>query len=453
MSSERLTLDELLQDLPEGLFEEENIQKSPRSKRASGNEFFDRINEFVDTHGREPEPSAAPGTEERILGLNLKGVRRDPDLVSQLHDADRHNLLPVDETGNTKPDNNTSHRPDVLESSLSIGAELKCEIDGIDDKGGQIDEFSSLDEVLADDDLLGFLNMPSEADDVFEMKHIGGYQQSRKNPDEIADRELCHDFDFFAPLFHRMRGRIAEGIASIEPFQQRGQIEVGDYFFLRGQMCLVDSITAEEERESGPTAYRVRVIFDNGTEMTPYKHSLGRALTGYKSRGYEPGQRIVDPDIVADRFNGLTHRDQSQGIIYVLRSKRTDKLIREQRDLYKVGLTARSLEDRLQGAEGQKTYLEGPVEVVAEWEIYGANLQRVERLLHAFLAPRRSDFTLVDVNGRTYHPREWFNVPFLTIKRVAEAIINDTLMNYRLNPMNGELVAKGMSQSVDDGEI
>lgn len=111
MSSERLTLDELLQDLPEGLLEEENIQKSPRSKRTSGNEFFDRINEFVDTHGREPEPSAAPGTEERILGLNLKGVRRDPDLVSQLHDADRHYLLPVDETGNTKPDNNTSHRP------------------------------------------------------------------------------------------------------------------------------------------------------------------------------------------------------------------------------------------------------------------------------------------------------------------------------------------------------
>ena len=199
--------------------------------------------------------------------------------------------------------------------------------------------------------------------------------------------------------------------------------------------------------------YRVRVVFDNGTEMKPYKHSLGLALLGQRSRGYERGKRILDPDVVADRFNGITHRDQSRGFIYVLRSKRPDPIIREQRDLYKVGLTARTIEDRLQGAEHQTTYLEGPVELVAEWQIYGANLRRVERLLHAFLAPRRAPFTLIDANGKRYHPREWVNVPFATIKQAAEAIMDGTLMDYRLNASTGEMLAKDRPQKQDDRDV
>lgn len=455
MSSERRTLDELLQDLPEGLLDEANIQEKSKSTRSSGNEFFDQINAFIDAYGREPAPDANPGTEERTLGLNLKGVRRDPNLVSQLRDADRHGLLADDEGAEAS-------RPILADAPGSKkkaaehesgGVALTRGFDKVKAKEEPPGEFSSIEEILGDDELMGYLDVSSEADDVFDMNHVEGNEQTRNTPDEIADRESCRDFDFFEPLFQRMRGRITEGAATVEPFQYSGQIEVGDYFFLRGQMCLVDSIEATEEREAGETVYRVRVIFDNGTEMTPYKHSLGRALIGHKSKGYERGQRVIDPDVIADRFNGITHRDQSRGVIYVLRSKRKDKLIREQRDLYKVGLTARSIDDRLQGAEHQKTYLEGPVEIVAEWEIYGANLRRVEKLLHAFLSPRRAAFTLTDANGQIYRPREWFNVPFLTIKKAAEAIVNDTLMEYRLNPINGEMLTKDGAQKLDDGEV
>lgn len=449
MTAIRKTLDELLEDLPDELLDEERLRSPSKASRSSEHEFFERINAFIDEHGREPDPKAATGSEERKLGINLKGTRRNSDLAAKLRELDRHSLLSISDRPIPAPvaatDSDVSDENDLtpVKGNLQEGETSKpptC-------------EFSSIDEILGDDELMELLDTSGDADDVFEITHIEYVNRSQKVPDEIADREICQDFELFEPLFQRMRERIAEGAATVEPFHHSGQIEIGDYFFLRGQMCLVDSVEATENREEGEIVYRVRVVFDNGMEMTPYKHSLGRALIGHKTKGYERGQRILDPEVVEDRFNGITHRDQSRGFIYVLRSKRTDAVIREQRDLYKIGLTSRSIEDRLQGAERQKTYLEGPVELVAEWEIYGANLKKVEKLLHAFLSPRRAVFSLIDTNGRHYHPREWFNVPYSTIKQAANAIMDNTLMEYRLNPINGDMLQKETTQVLDDRDI
>lgn len=422
VSDRRRTLDELLDELPPGLLDEAKIaaEDRPPAGQGSRDAFFERINAFVDQHGREPSRTATPGSEERELGLNLHGVRRDAALREQLQSQDRHGLL------DQEPENETPVPDDPPQDTPA------------DPGGTESGGAPSLEAMLADESLLGLLDTDDEAGDVFDLVHVPP-AETRTAPDEIAEREPCEDFDFFAPLFDRMRERVASGAATVEPFHRGGQVEVGDYFYLRGQMCLVDAIEATETRENGEAVYRVRVVFDNGTEMQPYKHSLGRALLGQKSRGYERGQRILDPDIVADRFNGITHRDQSQGFVYVLRSKRTDPIIQAQHELFKVGLTRRTIADRLQGAEHQTTYLEGPVELVAEWQIYGANLRRVERLLLMFLEPRRAQLTLTDSTGRQYRPREWFNVPFATIKTAAEAIIDGTLANYYLNPNTGEI--------------
>lgn len=434
MSQHRRSLDELIEELPDGLLDPQRIEPRRQAQRGSRHAFFDEVNAFVDTHGRAPDPQAEPGSQERRLGLNLKGARNDADLAAALRAEDRHGLLV--ET----PDPPAPQPPD--------GQPLPP-----DTPKAPAGALQSLDDALADEDLMAILDTGSEADDIFEMTHVEANERSRNAADEIAEREPCEDFDFFDPLFQRMRQRIRDGVATVEPFHREGQIEVGDYFYLRGQMCLVDAIEETETREAGEAVYRVRVVFDNGTQMKPYKHSLGRALLGQKSRGYERGQRILDPDIVSDRFNGITHRDQSKGFIYVLRSRRQDPVIRDQRDLYKIGLTARTIADRLQGAERQTTYLEGPVELVAEWEIYGANLRRVERLLHAFLAPRRAQFKLIDANGKSYHPREWFNVPFATIKQAASAVIDGSLLDYRLNPNTGDLYVAEEGQRIDDQEI
>ncbi|MBR2513196.1 MAG: GIY-YIG nuclease family protein [Halomonas sp.] len=449
MTAIRKTLDELLEDLPDELLDEERLRPPSKASRSSEHEFFERINAFIDEHGREPDPKAATGSEERKLGINLKGTRRNSDLATKLRELDRHSLL--SNSGRSIPAPVATANVEVSdENDLTlVGGSLQEE----ESSKLPTREFSSIDEILGDDELMALLDTSADADDVYEITHVDYVDRSKRVPDEIADREICQDFEHFEPLFQRMRERIAEDAATVEPFHHSGQIEVGDYFFLRGQMCLVDSVEATENREEGEVVYRVRVIFDNGMEMTPYKHSLGRALIGHKTKGYERGQRILDPEVVEDRFNGITHRDQSRGFIYVLRSKRTDTVIREQRDLYKIGLTSRSIDDRLQGAEFQKTYLEGPIELVAEWEIYGANLKRVEKLLHAFLAPRRAAFSLIDTNGRSYHPREWFNVPFLTIKQTANAIMDNTLMEYRLNPINGDMVHKEAAQALDDRNI
>lgn len=443
MGNHRRSLDELLSDLPSGLLDEARTAPKARPARADRYAFFGEINAFFEAHGRAPDPTAKPGSAERSLGLNLLGAQRDPVLRSELSDLDKYGLLDQPAEGG------------VPEPSVNQAEPLNRpnETDGDQVGIGTSDEITSLDDILADDELMSILTTGSEADDVFEMVHVESNNRNRSAPDEIAEREVCDDFDFFEPLFKRMRQRIKDGVVTVEPFRKEGQIEVGDYFFLRGQMCLVDDIDDSEMRDGAGEVYRLRVVFDNGTEMWPYKHSLGRALLGQRSRGYERGHRIIDPDVFADRFNGVSHRDRSKGFIYVLRSKRQEPVISNQRDLYKVGLTARSIKDRLQNAEQETTYLEGPVELVAEWEIYGANLRRVERLLHAFLEPRRCAFSLIDSSGRTYRPREWFNVPYPTIKRAAEAILDGSITSLRLNPINGEILRKGDSGKLDDGEI
>lgn len=432
------TLDDVLSDDPHGLLA--NIEPdAPKASRGNRDAFFEAINEFVDKHGREPSLESEDNPEEYKLALNLKGVRSTPDKAAELREMDRHGLLSdegVAEAHETaSPDAGAPDRHQADHESQET-PEAPREAPAPD-----VENVTSLADILAADPH-GLLASNPEADDVYEMTHVKAVDSSRTSPDEIADRQVCEDFDFFEPLFERMRARIQSQDAKVVAFENSGDIRVGDYFFLRGQMCLVDSIEKTEEREGGEVVYRVRVVFDNGTEMYPYKHSLGRALSGQKSKGYERGQRILDPDVVADQFNGITHRSHSTGFIYALMSERDHPVIRKQRDLFKIGLTRNEIKTRLSGAERQPTYLEGPVRIAGEWQVYGANLRKVEEVLHAFFAPRRANFELIGADGKRYRPREWFNVPYSTIKKAVEAVSDDTLHLYRLDPISGEMVRK-----------
>ena len=93
-------------------------------------------------------------------------------------------------------------------------------------------------------------------------------------------------------------------------FKNETQIAVGDFFILRGLLCLVDKVLDE-----GTTAIRnkenprLRVIFENGIETNILKLSLARAL--YKD---PHGQRIIaDAETVANNMVGIPHHDKATG--------------------------------------------------------------------------------------------------------------------------------------------
>lgn len=425
------SLDEILEgEDPDGLLEnvrfEDKSASSPTDVLAGQ---FEEINAFIDAHGHAPEKKSG---DERRLALYLQAIRDDAEAVARLVEADRYGLL-----GEQRQPNGGAE-PFAAEAVVNEASASYL----------PPEEVISLDDILASDED-GLLDVADEEVDLYDIKHVPGRgDRAKGSPDEIAERKPCSDFYRFEPLFESIREKLKAGQAESMRFTNETQIEEGDFFVLQGVMCLVDQIGERGRDPNDRNDARLRVIYDNGTESNLLLRSLARAL--YKDPG---GKRIIDPDAVTERMNGLTHRDQPTGTIYVLRSLREDPVIRHARDLYKIGLTAKSVEDRIRGAEKQTTYLEGPVEVVKIMKAYNLNLQRFEGLLHDFFRPRRANFLLTDSQGKQYRPREWFHVPLQSIVKVAELIISGEINRYRLDTISGEVVAKGVKRERGDEGI
>ena len=81
------------------------------------------------------------------------------------------------------------------------------------------------------------------------------------------------------------------------------------------------------------------------------------------------------------------------GAIYVLRSLSTDAQVTSLSDLHKIGCTTTTTKQRLGNADHQTTYLNAPVEIVAEYAVPVAIASGVETTLHHFFATARLEVT------------------------------------------------------------
>ncbi|MBD5074993.1 GIY-YIG nuclease family protein, partial [Xanthomonas citri pv. citri] len=70
--------------------------------------------------------------------------------------------------------------------------------------------------------------------------------------------------------------------------------------------------------------------------------------------------------------------DVSTGFIYVLKSLSTDPQISSIKNLYKIGFTTGSVENRIRNAENQSTYLYAPVEIVTTYQVFNMNASKFE---------------------------------------------------------------------------
>lgn len=373
----KFSLDEILTNDPLGLLGEVKAKNPIVTADDRLIASFEEINNFFDVHGREPLKSK--DMNERGLYSRLEGIRNDIQKSQSLYKYDRFNLL----------------------------------------------KKVSIDDILNDD----ILNIFEEEEDIFTLKHI---PKVTTMPNYVASRKRCKNFENFESLFKKCQADLKAGRRKLIKYQNEWQIKKGYFFILKGVLLYVAKV-GEIFESSGKKNARLHVVFENGTESDMLLRSLSAEL-------YKDGKRVTEYDEKAlDGLYKIEEKDKQSGFIYVLKSKSSDDRIVTKKNLYKIGFSKDDVKERIKNAKNEPTYLMAEVKVVAIYECFNMNSQKLEQLLHKFFGEACLDIEIFD-NRRTIHkPREWFIAPIEVIDEVIGLLVSGEIVNYRYD-MNREKI-------------
>ena len=348
---------------------------------------FEDILKFVDEHGHPPQHGDGRDIFERLYAVRLDQLRANEQALSLLKALDKHDLLTVQE-------NLEVAEPDDDELLKALGA----------------DPFVQ------------------PADDITEIKHVAPMAH-RQAAEEIANREVCRDFEKFEPIFSKIRAEIKTGILEARDGIKREDIKVGGVFVLHGQMAYIaekgDDFLAPNKVDWDS---RLRVVFDNGTESGFLLRSLLR------SRLEDKTARTISSNHAGPLFSDAANEDNETGTIYVLRSKSDLPEILPFRDaILKIGVTGGPVKARIANAKNDATYLLGDVEVVDEFTLYNVSRKKLESLIHQIFADAQLQITIQDRFGKPFKPREWFLTTPAAVVRAVELIKSGEITKYRYN--------------------
>jgi hypothetical protein len=367
-----------LLDAPE---KPKKVTHSDRLERA-----FLEVVEFRRAQGRVPN-SQTREIAERKLGARLEGILANEEKISALKHLDEFGLLEAPEAP------------------------------------------SSIDDLLESDDF-DLLGDESGLLDVSELP----VRRQHFDTGDVARRKPADDFDQFEPLFKQKHAELREGASRLLPYPGMTHIVPGAFFVLNGVMLFIAEVGETEYKKTTVRENkreRLRCIFENGTESSMYRQSLGIRL------GDEDGQIVTQShltEVLAD--------DEVSGYIYVLRSLSDDPQISALKDLHKIGFSRGAVEERIKNAAKSPTYLMAPVEVVAEYRTYNLRASALENLLHRVFAEVRLDITQIDRKGRDYDPTEWFIVSASVIDQSIELIISGEIIDYVYDAASQKLVGR-----------
>lgn len=384
--------DALLAELGMEVEHKKQVKRTPREERIIAG--FEDIQKFVAVLGRLPRHSESGDIFERLYAVRLDRIRALPEAFELLAGLDHGNLL--------------------AEAAPAEGAED-----------------------LNDDALLAALGIGVEASPITELKHVRS-ATARNAAKEVANRQKCDDFDKFKPLFEKVQRELETGTRETRPFELKAEIQKGRFFIVEGQKAYVADMGETMLTDQGRTDARLRIIFDNGTESNMLMRSLQRALNKDAA-----GRRITEPVAGPLFSDAVEEGDSTTGTIYVLRSKSDHPLVEANRELvHKIGVTTLPIKKRIAGAQLQPTFLMAQVEVVATYELYNINQNRLENLIHRIFGSAQLDIQIPDRFGRLTSPREWFLVPLFVIDNAVEKVRDGTITNYAYDPEKAELVAR-----------
>lgn len=339
---------------------------------------FAEITEFVREHDRKPAKARSDVAEIKLY------FRLDAIL---LNDEQREALAPYDELG-------------VLSEPVAP---------------------ESVEEAV-ESDPLGLLAEPEV--DLHELRHV---PKPSAEPDKVAQRSRCEDFEVFEPLFAQCQAELRARARHLAPFRNPYEIKPGSFYVLRGVLTYI-AAEGDRRKEHGRTNARLRCIFENGTEADLLLLSLSSQL-------YRFGKAVTDPEAkTADEVEEQLGVEGAKGFVYVLRSLSEDPEVVVRPDLYKIGYTTRSTAERAAGAAESTTFLGAPVRPVADFEMPRDMARGVEGLLHRFFSAVRLDAWFERDGVATADVREWFDVPLEAIERAVELIEAESIESYEFDP-------------------
>ena len=391
-------LKKILSEDPLGILKNQSVQPITTDQRLKDS--FEEINKFIDENGKEPIESA--DITERKLFSRLKQLRKDFDKASILQDYDRHNLL------------------------------------------SDVREIKSVDDIL-ENDVLGLLD--DGPDNIFNLKNI---PKKKDKTDFVARRKPCKNFKDYEAKFKEIQKEIKEGKRKLILHKEH-HLKEGNYFVLDGILLFLEKIddpiikefndkTQGKRKRLDP---RIRCIFENGMESNMYLRSLGKEL-------YNNGSTVIQSNEEAfkqfnEGFSTITDEDKATGNIYVLSSLSDKPEIQSIKDLYKIGFSTTSVEERIENAENETTFLMAPVKIVSSYKTFNLNPQKFEDLIHQVFSTRRLDIKVADKEGNLKQPKEWYIVPIRVIEQAIELIINKQIQNYKFDHLQNKIIKLNQS--------
>ena len=283
-------------------------------------------------------------------------------------------------------------------------------------------------EAIFDDPLL---KMSEEEESLFEIPQDMRRVIAKKKADYVAQHKLCENFEDYKPLFEKVHQELKEGKRSLVRINKTATLAAGRYYFVGGQMLLLEQI-GELKRSSNflPDA-RTRCIYENGTESDILLQTLRKNVVG---DGYAISELQEEAESKFFSSQDIATDDKITGYVYVLSSLSNDPTVKAEKNLYKIGFTTTSVEQRIANAEHEPTYLMAPVKIVATYKVVNMHSQKFEDLVHQLLKPVQYQVMVYDDQGVAHQPMEWFIVPLPVVDVIIKKIMDGTIVGYTYNP-------------------
>ena len=283
-------------------------------------------------------------------------------------------------------------------------------------------------EELFDDPLL---KLNAEEQRLFDIPQDMRRVIAKKKADYVAQHVLCENFEDYKPLFAKVHQELKEGKRSLVKINKTATLTAGRYYFVSGQMLLLEQI-GELKRSSNflPDA-RTRCIYENGTESDILLQTLRKSVVG---DGYAISEIQEETNSHFFSNKDIVTDDNVTGYIYVLSSLSDNPAVKDEKNLYKIGFTTNTVEQRVANAETDPTYLMAPVKIVATYKVVNLNSQKFEDLVHQLLKHVQFQVTVFDEKGIEHQPQEWFIVPLPVVDVIIKKIMDGTIVGYTYNP-------------------
>lgn len=375
------------------------LKVKPKAERPTGNSIliskFEDINNFFDENKRLPLENPKNPVEFMLFSV-LLNIQLNHKQVKILREYDRHNIL-----------------EEAYQQLDNPGAGLTMEIT----------EFPKVPEEpenkLGLADKFGLLR--NSGSSIFDLKHVKAKEEKTTTmPDVVAKRKKCKDFDEFEPLFKKVQEELKNRDRMSVPFQREQDIKEGQFFIYKGVTCYVAKV-GKLEIKNGRKNARLRLIFENGLESNMYLRALSAEL-------YKDGRRILPPRL--NQGEDEITDEALTGFIYVLKSKSTNPEIKAIPNLYKIGFSTTTVEERIRNAKSDPTYLMADVKIVTSYRVTGIKPTFFENLIHRLFDHVKLRVEIVDSNGRRVIPKEWYSVPLEVIDEALKMIQTKEIIRY-----------------------